>query len=63
MDSFFKNPSPIFLHNEEYIDWEQDNYWRKIDRISNEFLVRLPKSEEPEFYDYFSKICRERKNG
>ena len=61
MDSFFKNPSPIFLPNEEYIKYEQDNYWRKIDRIQNEFLCRLPKSEEPEFYAYFSKICKERR--
>ena len=56
------NPSPTFLVNETFLDLELDNYWRKIDKIQNEFLVRLPKSEEPEFYEFFSKVCRERRN-
>ena len=56
-----KNPSPIFLHNEEWIEYEQDNYWRRIDRLQNEFLVRLDPRLEPKFYAYFSNICKERR--
>lgn len=57
-----QNNPPIFLHNEQWIEYEQNNYWRKIDKIQNEFLVRLPNHKEPEFYAYFSQICKERKN-
>ena len=56
-----KNPSPIFLHNEEWIEYEQNNYWRKIDKLQNEFLVRLDPKLEPEFYAYFSRICQEKR--
>lgn len=56
------NPHPSFLVNEAFLDLESECYWRKIDKIQNEFLVRLPKSEEPEFYEFFSRICRERRN-
>ena len=55
------NPSPIFLHNEEWIEYEQDNYWRRIDKLQNEFLERLPDREEPRFYAYFNKICQEKR--
>jgi len=62
MNFDMQKPSPIFLVNEVYIEYEQNNYWKKIDRISNDFLERLDPKLEPKFYAYFSKICRERKN-
>ena len=52
----------LFLPNEGWIEWEQNNYWKKIDKIGNDFLERLDPRLEPRFYAYFSKICRERKN-
>jgi len=55
------NPSPIFLPNEDYIEWEQNNYWKKIDNIGNDFLERLEPQLEPKFYAWFSKICREKR--
>ena len=55
------NPSSIFLHNEQWIEYEQDNYWKRIDKLQNEFLERLPDKEEPRFYAYFSNICKERR--
>ena len=56
-----QNNPPIFLHNEEWIEFEQDNYWKKINKIQESFLERLDDYNEPKFYAYFNKICQERR--
>ena len=61
MDFLSSHPSPIFLHNEEYIEFELETYWKKIDKIGNDLLIRMSKEDEPKFYAYLNKICKDKK--
>lgn len=61
MDSFFKNPTPIFLSDEihEKIDYYAFlEYRKRIETIQIEFLNRMKKEDEPKFLEYISLTSR-----